>query len=123
MDCRAYSSVAAAQRVDASASDRTDIGAPTAGKQPRDGALPVGTRAAMKALLDKCADNDVPIQLVRNAVMREYIMLSLEHHRRNFCKTARALGIHRNTLSRQIDELDIRDEVDALLGGAGRRAR
>lgn len=38
---------------------------------------------------------------------RRYILEVLSHHRGNQCKAATELGMHRNTLSRTISELDI----------------
>jgi Fis family transcriptional regulator, factor for inversion stimulation protein len=38
---------------------------------------------------------------------RRYLMAVLAHHRGNQCKAAKELGMHRNTLSRTIAELEI----------------
>jgi hypothetical protein len=38
---------------------------------------------------------------------KEMIVISLEEHRGNLCRTAHALGMHRNTLSRAVEELGI----------------
>lgn len=38
---------------------------------------------------------------------KRFILEVLAHHRGNQCKAAKELGIHRNTLSRTITELDI----------------
>lgn len=38
---------------------------------------------------------------------RRFLLEVLAHHRGNQCKAAKELGIHRNTLSRTIAELDI----------------
>jgi len=38
---------------------------------------------------------------------RRFLMEVLAHHRGNQCKAAKELGMHRNTLSRTIAELDI----------------
>jgi DNA-binding NtrC family response regulator len=38
---------------------------------------------------------------------RRFLLEVLAHHRGNQCKAAKELGMHRNTLSRTIAELDI----------------
>ncbi|MCL2659496.1 MAG: histidine kinase [Acidobacteriaceae bacterium] len=38
---------------------------------------------------------------------RRFILEVLAHHRGNQCKAAEALGMHRNTLSRTLAELDL----------------
>ncbi len=38
---------------------------------------------------------------------KRFILEVLSHHKGNQCKAARELGMHRNTLSRTIAELDI----------------
>jgi DNA-binding NtrC family response regulator len=38
---------------------------------------------------------------------KRYLIEVLAHHRGNQCKAAKELGMHRNTLSRTIAELDI----------------
>ena len=38
---------------------------------------------------------------------RRYLLTVLAHHKGNQCKAAKELGMHRNTLSRTIAELDI----------------
>ena len=38
---------------------------------------------------------------------RRFLMEVLSHHRGNQCKAAKELGMHRNTLSRTIAELEI----------------
>ena len=38
---------------------------------------------------------------------RRYLLAVLAHHKGNQCKAAKELGMHRNTLSRTIAELDI----------------
>jgi DNA-binding protein Fis len=38
---------------------------------------------------------------------KRFLMEVLAHHRGNQCKAAKALGVHRNTLSRMIAELGI----------------
>ena len=38
---------------------------------------------------------------------RQFLMTLLLHHRGNQCAVAKALGVHRNTVRRQLDELGI----------------
>jgi DNA-binding NtrC family response regulator len=46
---------------------------------------------------------------------RRYIQEVLARHKGNQCKTARELGVHRNTLSRMMAELEM-DPVQIKLG-------
>jgi DNA-binding NtrC family response regulator len=52
---------------------------------------------------------------------KRFIMTALQDHHGNQCKAARALKMHRNTLSRTIEELQI--DVEALRGAARRPPR
>lgn len=52
---------------------------------------------------------------------KRFILTVLEQNNGNQCKAARELGMHRNTLSRTIDELKI--DVRAVRDGAKRPPR
>lgn len=52
---------------------------------------------------------------------KRFIVTVLEENNGNQCKAARQLGMHRNTLSRTIAELDV--DVKALRTGARRPPR
>ena len=52
---------------------------------------------------------------------KRFILTVLEENRGNQCKAARELGMHRNTLSRTMQELKI--DVRALRAGAKRPPR
>jgi DNA-binding NtrC family response regulator len=52
---------------------------------------------------------------------KRFIVTVLEENRGNQCKSARELGMHRNTLSRTMDELKI--DVRQLRAGAKRPPR
>jgi Fis family transcriptional regulator len=52
---------------------------------------------------------------------RQYLIEVLRAHRGNQCKAAEELGMHRNTLSRTIDELKI--DIRQLRDGAKRPPR
>jgi DNA-binding NtrC family response regulator len=49
---------------------------------------------------------------------KRFILTVLERHNGNQCKAARQLGMHRNTLSRTITELEL--DVRAVRAGARR---
>lgn len=49
----------------------------------------------------------IPAKLFERICYRQFIVESLEANKLNVCKTAVEIGVHRNTLSRQIDDLDI----------------
>ena len=52
---------------------------------------------------------------------KRFIMTVLEENRGNQCKAARQLGMHRNTLSRTMQELKI--DIRPMRGGAKRPPR
>jgi len=51
---------------------------------------------------------------------KRFILTALQENKGNRCKTARQLGMHRNTLSRAITELDV--DVKGLRADGIRRA-
>ena len=52
---------------------------------------------------------------------KRFVMAVLQEHNCNQCKAAKALGMHRNTLSRTVEELQI--DLHALRGAARRPPR
>jgi len=52
---------------------------------------------------------------------KKFILAVLQENKGNQCKAARQLGMHRNTLSRTISELQL--DIKALRGGARRPPR
>ena len=50
---------------------------------------------------------------------KKFILAVLQENKGNQCKAARQLGMHRNTLSRTITELEL--DIKALRGGGARR--
>jgi len=63
--------------------------------------------------------------ILYNEAVREFkkrfILTVLQEHHGNQCKAARELGMHRNTLSRTVDELRI--DIRAVRDGARRPPR
>ncbi len=61
--------------------------------------------------------------ILYNEAVREFkkrfILTVLQENKGNQCKTARQLGMHRNTLSRTITELEL--DIKSLRGGGTRR--
>lgn len=49
----------------------------------------------------------ITLDELTHEVRKQFIVDALEHARGNQCKAAVDLKMHRNTLSRQVDELDI----------------
>jgi DNA-binding NtrC family response regulator len=50
---------------------------------------------------------EVTLDEAVEAVRREFVVSVLTQHRGNQCRAARAIGVHRNTMSRYIDDLNI----------------
>lgn len=66
----------------------------------------------MRDLLDKLVvemvDKDVDFQFARTEFEKRFIAKVLDKSDGNLCRAAEILGMHRNTLTRQIKKLKIR---------------
>jgi Fis family transcriptional regulator, factor for inversion stimulation protein len=58
-------------------------------------------------LVTQMHDGGITYEEAVREFKKRYLIEVLAHHRGNQCKAAKELGMHRNTLSRTIAELDI----------------
>lgn len=70
-------------------------------------------------IVDELVRRGVTLEQARREFERQFIVASLKSNRGNFCRSARSLGVHRNTLRNKLSDLGIAVED---LGLSGRRA-
>ena len=70
-------------------------------------------------IVDELVNRGVTLEQARREFERQFIVASLKSNRGNFCRSARSLGVHRNTLRNKLSDLGIAVED---LGLAGRRS-
>lgn len=76
-----------------------------------------GMPEAGKKIIDALGGIATPLRDVVRAVKWSYIDTVARRQHYHFGNTARALGMQRNTLQRQIDELGMRDHLRELMAG------
>jgi DNA-binding NtrC family response regulator len=77
--------------------------------------LAAGMDMAGRKVLEALGGIAVPMNDVLRAVKWVYVEQALKAHDFNYCATARALGWHRNTFARNIDELGMREHVEQMI--------
>lgn len=70
-------------------------------------------------IVDELVRRGVTLEQARREFERQFIVASLKSNRGNFCRSARSLGVHRNTLRNKVSDLGILVEDYDL---PGRRA-
>ena len=68
---------------------------------------PQTTAEQIEALVAKTQTEGIALGALLIEVERRFLMRVLIQHRGNQCRAAVALGMHRNTLGRKVDELGI----------------
>lgn len=81
---------------------------------------PENLNGRLRQIVDELVHSGLTLEQARREFEKQFIVSSLEHHDFNVGRSARSLGIHRNTLRNKTDSLDI--ELDALRS-AHRRSR
>lgn len=64
-------------------------------------------RRELDSLVTQMHDGGITYEEAVREFKKRYLIEVLAHHRGNQCKAAKELGMHRNTLSRTIAELQI----------------
>jgi len=59
-------------------------------------------RARLEALIDEMLDGNILLSEAVSEFEKLYIKKALARNRQNLSKTAKALGIHRNTISKRV---------------------
>lgn len=72
-------------------------------------------------IVDELVRRGVTLEQARREFERQFIVASLKSNRGNFCRSARSLGVHRNTLRNKLSDLGI--AVEDLGLSARRSAR
>ena len=58
-------------------------------------------------IADELVHRGVTLEQARREFERQFIVASLKSNRGNFCRSARSLGVHRNTLRNKVSDLGI----------------
>ncbi len=58
-------------------------------------------------IVDELVLRGVTLEQARREFERQFIVASLKSNRGNFCRSARSLGVHRNTLRNKLSDLGI----------------
>ena len=66
--------------------------------------------------VDELVRRGVTLEQARREFERQFIVASLKSNRGNFCRSARSLGVHRNTLRNKVSDLGIGAEDYDLVG-------
>jgi Fis family transcriptional regulator len=75
----------------------------------------------LEALIDQMHQSGILYSEAVREFKKRFILTVLQENQGNQCKAARALGMHRNTLSRTISELKV--DIRAVRNGARRPPR
>ena len=67
-------------------------------------------------IVDELVRRGVTLEQARREFERQFIVASLKSNRGNFCRSARSLGVHRNTLRNKVSDLGIGAEDYDLAG-------
>ena len=74
-------------------------------------------------IVDELVRRGVTLEQARREFERQFIVASLKSNRGNFCRSARSLGVHRNTLRNKVSDLGIGAEDYDLPGRRQPRRR
>lgn len=58
-------------------------------------------------IVDELVRRGLTLEQARREFERQFIVASLKSNRGNFCRSARSLGVHRNTLRNKVSDLGI----------------
>ena len=73
-------------------------------------------------IVDELVRRGVTLEQARREFERQFIVASLRCNAGNLCRSAKSLGVHRNTLRNKVSDLGIASD-DYQLGSSARRAR
>lgn len=72
-------------------------------------------------IVDELVRRGLTLEQARREFERQFIVASLKSNRGNFCRSAKSLGVHRNTLRNKVSDLGIASEDYGLARRAARR--
>ena len=61
-------------------------------------------------IVDELVRRGLTLEQARREFERQFIVASLRSNRGNFCRSAKSLGVHRNTLRNKVSDLGIASE-------------
>jgi DNA-binding NtrC family response regulator len=67
-------------------------------------------------IVDELVRRGLTLEQARREFERQFIVASLKSNRGNFCRSAKSLGVHRNTLRNKVSDLGIGSEDYDLPG-------
>jgi DNA-binding NtrC family response regulator len=67
-------------------------------------------------IVDELVRRGLTLEQARREFERQFIVASLKSNRGNFCRSAKSLGVHRNTLRNKLSDLGIGSEDYDLPG-------
>ena len=77
-------------------------------------------RARLETLIDEMLDGQILLEEAVSEFEKLYIQKALARHKKHLSKTARILGIHRNTLSKRVAAYRTAERGTARSKAAGR---
>ena len=72
-------------------------------------------------IVDELVRRGLTLEQARREFERQFIVASLKSNRGNFCRSARSLGVHRNTLRNKVSNLGIEAEEYSARARSSRR--
>lgn len=67
-------------------------------------------------IVDELVRRGVTLEQARREFEKQFIVASLKSNQGNFCRSAKSLGVHRNTLRNKVSDLGIAAEDYTLTG-------
>lgn len=67
-------------------------------------------------IVDELVRRGVTLEQARREFEKQFIVASLKSNQGNFCRSAKSLGVHRNTLRNKVSDLGIAAEDYDLTG-------
>lgn len=64
-------------------------------------------KVRLTALVDELVRQGLTLEQARKEFERQFICASIRDHEGNLCRSARSLGVHRNTLRNKLNDLGI----------------
>lgn len=74
-------------------------------------------------IVDELVRRGLTLEQARREFERQFIVASLKSNRGNFCRSAKSLGVHRNTLRNKVSDLGIGSEDYDLPGRRQQRRK
>jgi len=74
-------------------------------------------------IVDELVQQGVTLEQARKEFEKQFILASIRSNDGNLCRSARSLGVHRNTLRNKVSNLGIVNEASSSRLGARRSAR